>query len=166
MLRLCHHQSFCHFFHWFKENSEKWARMYFVSMPRRKDKWSLPELLNFCLNVIERIIYQCRRNFQRLVGTSPSVPINFNHGGHCVLKRGFMRTFPGNLDATLKSMSELTFMRFCEFMKYLIDPKSKNTRKKLKPPKVGKGCLKHSFFLWFKPKIYKGRIDRDSYYTM
>jgi hypothetical protein len=44
------------------------------------------------------------------------------------------------------------------FWKYLIDPeskgcleKAKTTKgwKKLKLPKVGKGCLKLSFFLWF-----------------
>ena len=34
-------------------------------------------------------------------------------GGNCVLKWGFMRTFPGNQDATLKKMSEHTFIRFC-----------------------------------------------------
>ena len=34
-------------------------------------------------------------------------------GGHCVLKWGFMRTFSGNQDATLKCMSKLTFQRFC-----------------------------------------------------
>ena len=71
MLRLCH-QSFCHFFHWFKENSEKWARMYFVSMPRRKDKWSLPELLNFCLNVIERIILSGPSEFIGMLGLAPT----------------------------------------------------------------------------------------------
>ena len=68
---------------------------------------------------------------------------------HCVLKWGFTRTFPGKKDATLKQMSELTFIRFCWFLKYLIDPESKGCLEKLKLPKFGKGCLKLSFFLWF-----------------
>ena len=34
-------------------------------------------------------------------------------------------------------------------MKYLIDPESNGCLKKLKLLKVGKGCLKLSFFLWF-----------------
>ena len=33
--------------------------------------------------------------------------------GHCVLKGGSTRTFPGNQDATLKWISELTFISFC-----------------------------------------------------
>ena len=33
-------------------------------------------------------------------------------GGHCVLKWGFMWTFPGNQDATLKLKSELIFIKF------------------------------------------------------
>ena len=33
--------------------------------------------------------------------------------GYCVLKWGFRQTFSGNLDATLKLVSEPTFIRIC-----------------------------------------------------
>ena len=45
---------------------------------------------------------------------------------------GFTWIFPGNQDATLKYMSELTFIRFCYFLKYLIDPESKGCLEKAK----------------------------------
>ena len=48
---------------------------------------------------------------------------------------GFMWTFPGNQDATLKQMSELTFIIFCYLLKVLIDPKSKRCLKKAKTTK-------------------------------
>ena len=56
-------------------------------------------------------------------------------GGHCVMKWGFTRTFSGHQDATLKYMSELTFIGFCWFLKYLINPESKECLEKAKTTK-------------------------------
>ena len=53
----------------------------------------------------------------------------------CVLKWSFLRTFPGNLDATLKSMSELTFVRFCKFLSTLLTPSQKQCLQKAKTTK-------------------------------
>ena len=47
-------------------------------------------------------------------------------------------------------MSEATFIKNFQFLKYLIKLRSKGCLEKAKTTKVGKGCLKVSFFLRFR----------------
>ena len=55
----------------------------------------------------------------RAVGSSESP------GGHCVLKWSFTQTLPGNQDARVKKKSEPNLIRFWEFLKSLVNSKSK-----------------------------------------
>ena len=55
------------------------------------------------------------KTFRATAAEGPQEGLKIGVGGHCVFKKGFMRTFLRNQDVTMKLKSELIFIKFQYF---------------------------------------------------
>ena len=69
---------------------------------------------------------------------------------HCVLEMGFYEDISWESRCNIEiNVGPRFYEIFFGFWSTLSSPSQRDSWKKLKLPKVGKGCLKLSFFLWF-----------------